>query len=1610
MFRLLRKRKRVVSTAFLLVFLADAFTPTISFALSGGAEQAEYTSFESPGASDMVNLLTGDFSYNINLLDVPGPEGSFSVPLFYHAGITAEQDASWAGLGWNINVGSISRSVVGNPDDAYDDQMTVTMTDPGASGWAKNFIFYKRTWDSEKGYGGSISLFDIVGVEWSSTGMSAATVMGVNFDKGGINGSWTETAMGIASAVGSIASFGAASGAIAVAKQAAISVAFEVAVTAAIGAINEGTINTKFQDWQVSNESSCLGFKTEYKYWLDDERTEFGFGALYLGSTDKSSLASSTNFAAPDYNTASPPKVSQYYPRIAKVPFITKPAKGFIHTDNGLVTSDMYLNVQPGDNYSDVVRPSHISYDQFSVMTAGASGAIAPYRLEVGSLSQPKRYAKHSMSYNVIPFVEEDNAANKVQFHYQGYFANKYLHHDDPTFGVTHSTFTGSSANTYDEDKKYLMFEIDNNKLVEGGNRIEQDASRIKDKKVVTGKNVEWFSNQEILSGSAKLKGFIDNTNSGFSRTSAPDEGIGGFMITKEDGTTYHYAQPVYRTYEEEFVGNKDEPSTKYSKSVNNNKVATTWLLTSITGPDYIDRGTIGKVDDADWGYWVAFDYGRSSQFYHYRNPYYGYFEDETSSSYSTGKREQYYINYVRTRTHTAMFIKGVRTDGLSAYTDTAPPAQQMCLSEIALMTNDDYASLHSLGFTRNSGSTIQGGSLTNVFDVGDVNASSTFSDFIKNKSLRRIKMVFETDETLKLCNKSVNSFTDISDPIVPNRDFYLYKQGKLTLKRVQFIGRNDVKIFPDYKFEYGYNPDYNMYHYDAWGYYTPNGTSSLYSHKPSSSDQHASAWSLTNIVLPTGGSIDVSYARDTYASIAGEAVYADGVSVGIDPYTTTSSNNLRVRVTSPSSYQVGERVKMKATLNYTCNGVTASANLTGLFYIRQVDATYIYVDILPWPCDDATTVNVNSLSGKIYKINKSKKGGDIRVSMLTYTDEFGNTDKTKYSYTKSDNVTSSGVVSKEPFIVRNEANENNHGIDQIYDFPQTGVMYSRVSVQSGYNRLSDDFSIRHVYDFITPAKDMVRENSIGLFNNSLGFGLDTYIRKPFDHGYYTAAAYLKMYQHEIDVKTAGIGKVDKISVYDKNNTLVSTQDFIYNTNPASDQGKYTQGVLLAEGTGTSSSVLDPFVFKLIRTTKTFYPHVLTGITHTRDGFTDTKTYKAWDFFTGGPLVTETKTASNFITREEKIPAYAVSYVSGSSTIKPYASMGLKGFNIANKNMVGQEAGTYLYRLNSTGEITGLIGANIQTWKNDWQYRVYSAGSYIDQAEGAAVWRKHADYSFIGNHAHLTGEGFLSFATGDKFNFNPSAVNSMWRRVGATEKYDHYSLPLQYTDFTNTSTATKMDFTNAYKLAEASNAMYHEMAYSGAEDLNAASGFFGGEVKKGNGSVSSTTAHTGKSSLQLNSGTGFVYTANDLPAGRAYRAKVWTTSTIGRLYYKIGGVQTVSSAPLATMKIGSWYLVELEVPAQGAVFDLEIGVKNASLGDVYFDDFRFQPVDASLSAYVYDPATKEVQFVLGDDNLFTKYEYDESGALERVYQESFSFGVKKVSEYKKDYRRFHIDQ
>jgi hypothetical protein len=97
---------------------------------------------------------------------------------------------------------------------------------------------------------------------------------------------------------------------------------------------------------------------------------------------------------------------------------------------------------------------------------------------------------------------------------------------------------------------------------------------------------------------------------------------------------------------------------------------------------------------------------------------------------------------------------------------------------------------------------------------------------------------------------------------------------GKLTLKSVEIIdGYTYSGKVNRYQFSYSsFNPDYSLVNIDRWGNYkTADALKGLYPYTPQDpawADVWATAWRLTKIELPGGGSIEITYEADRYAYV----------------------------------------------------------------------------------------------------------------------------------------------------------------------------------------------------------------------------------------------------------------------------------------------------------------------------------------------------------------------------------------------------------------------------------------------------------------------------------------------------------------------------------------------------------------------------------------------------------------------------------------------------------------------------------------------------------------------------------------------------------------------
>ncbi len=115
--------KRIICLYLVITLVFQIIYPTAAVALTAGPTQPEMQGFTPVGTSDMVDVFSGDFKYNIPLLDV----GGYPLNISYNAGQGMDAEASWVGLGWSLVPGNINRNMRGLPDDFKNDKIEKTL-------------------------------------------------------------------------------------------------------------------------------------------------------------------------------------------------------------------------------------------------------------------------------------------------------------------------------------------------------------------------------------------------------------------------------------------------------------------------------------------------------------------------------------------------------------------------------------------------------------------------------------------------------------------------------------------------------------------------------------------------------------------------------------------------------------------------------------------------------------------------------------------------------------------------------------------------------------------------------------------------------------------------------------------------------------------------------------------------------------------------------------------------------------------------------------------------------------------------------------------------------------------------------------------------------------------------------------------------------------------------------------------------------------------------------------------------------------------------------------------------------------------------------------------
>ena len=936
-------------------------------------------------------------------------------------------------------------------------------------------------------------------------------------------------------------------------------------------------------------------------------------------------------------------------------------------------------------------------------------------------------------------------------------------------------------------------------------------------------------------------------------------------------------------------------------------------------------------------------------------------------------------------------------------------PASSLALSEIVLLNNADYQQLQANGFTKASatGATVDENqlhapasaqqyhtcSLSDVYDVYDVQDNAAFRTFINEKAQRKITL----NTSYTLCPGTTNSFESATNAPALEGSLSANRLGKLTLNSLSYYGPNNVKLFPDFKFQYnGANPAYNKDNWDGWGAYNPIGGSSHYSN---ASDP--TAWHLTDIISPLGGRVTVEYESDDYSSVSGEPIRQR---VPITNFQATDNNHgvLYFDLKNIAPFSLPQLLANGATTTLQefsakqkrrCWGVTGYGNWEYNDYnipaTQQIQNLQYNSFTIYRPNTDGGSGNSlsgcptstwHSVQGYLEVTLPTKRGGGVRIASLAVRDENNNTYRTGYLYTQSGQRggTTAGVVAQEPPLVKTV----DYPFYSLYDFPNTPVMYAKVTVLDGM-KSDTDFTHKTAYAFNTPTQSCVSVTNSAIVDN-LNWG-----------GFYgTTIQDSKLFNFDVQNHSARVGRVESIKTIDKSAVTTGQIDFGYTEELPGNQGKFTSGSMICE-VAQGPNRTDTHHFKLSRTTKTAYPNVLTSVRTTSNGVTTLKNNTAWDFLTGAVLQTDETLADGNTYQTTSVPAYT-----------QYPEMRSKVESVTNKHMLNQDAASYTYKLNSNRTRATLMSAGVQTWNKTWNtYRQYNASTdkYEAETNATPVWRKHKAFRWANNRQGA--QGGTPVADFTAFNWAAGATQAPnWNKDVEVTQYDHFSKPLEVSDLNGDFVARKFGHNETQLIAQAINAKYTELAYSGAEDQTSW-GHFGGEVRDA-GLRCTAPVHTGLYSTRLApTQMGFTYKATvgpEVTAGRTYRASAWLYSSDlnvanGKIYARLNnstyGTQIAEARinSATTKKAGNWYLLSFDVtlPAGTDGQTLTVGCQNLGFSNeyVYFDDFRFHPLDAPMKSYVYNPQTWQTTDVLDGDNLFTHYQYDAKGNVYRIYKE-----------------------
>ncbi len=1196
----------------------------------------------------------------------------------------------------------------------------------------------------------------------------------------------------------------------------------------------------------------------------------------------------------------------------------------------------------------------------------------------------------------------------------------------------------------------------------------------------LTTTRVVYFTNQEIHDhyfGSIPITNFIDcseiNPSDRNINTVCDPEGIGAFQVYADGGLIYHFSLPVYV---KDMVSYSIKSDDLYNMPVvqldpvpvldnyqmdhyleQQQMYASSWKLTAITGQNYSDSNGNNLIDTSDKGYSIGFRYDKLTSDFQQRFPYYGHSQSEgfnkikghllphwlggdkvkhlNSAMYSTA--EAYYIRSIATSKETLYFIKDLRLDNRSridgttytpslkidkilkvsnAYTESELFPNQNVGFDVSdfpsgtVDTSINSSSILHTGAYNDNLDFIQGVTKTEIALVHDYSLSKkNYSNFnsaytITNEDFEPIGS-FELDNIEKLIGYSPSSSTDYNN------------SGKLTLKEIKVIGRNNSAIHPSFLFDYydeiaGDPLDFDHQKKDMFGLYKSDFNSTSKGNFPTSnSAEKVHAWSLKKVTYPLGSEVDFVYESDQYSKNATdpEAAYPDDGLQRV--YRIKSVDDWRdielydpdallhfqeddliradwkytVECDFDSSVPVWIQKKLDGDFNFT-ESINTSSHNVGLSFLNTS------VDLPSGPdrvfCDPySTTVNAtDNLYGYFRVFLKKAYGGGIRTKEIQLADgETGENHEAIFTYTD-------GIVASEPqrYAITNTYIKAYEDLRDSQALPSS-VGYSKTEVSlvgdAGNEKVQLEFNFHNHTDI----------QFINSFVNTSNTGGSTPDRTS--------------YSYCINQKLFGFsGLPINHIVKSSSGSLLSKKTF-----------EYEEPSGLHNSTRSVNEIFYKNVSRSIAEGGTHYERTAY---HNKKRYPKLLKTSSWNY--GRENVEVDIHSHNNINGQAEVSKFEFSLGDNFNTKIEYAfeenpDLGPKSLDMDNKNMTHLTSKKIKYLPH--GE---LVSGSTTSWDDSNLVLNYSDS-------GAECALATVEY-----HAK-TGELLYDGTVTDHNSMTSHHITLL----------DEQGKVLEQTDVDGYYSSSKLNGAETTPLASASNANYFEFTHCGFEAINSRSQgtsnpLFEGDVKgvayqvhnldqetDQTGTVIS--AHTGKSfakvttssGLEINgpsfymssfiSNNGNIDVAHGVVPGKTYRASVWVNKNAQLVSLKamLSGSEsvTVSKDILDDSNItcGNWTKIELliEIPEGYQKLASEDGLvvycENTAQTPAYIDDLRVQPLLSTVQAVLYD-LNGNVEYQLGNDNMFTKFYYDDTFLNYRTAVET-PYGLRKIKDVEVGYKR-----